>query len=141
MKNIFKKTIRKKIHQRLDNYIDFQYEKYVLEVKNKSFTKKYQYEIQDLFKNYKSYCNKDIDGICLAIFLIEISYLSNSQAREENLNNEIKPILNDGASELMDAIKAFDLNALNIEEIVIKTKQPNDFITGRKVSTMDQKKR
>ena len=60
MKNIFKKTIRKKIHQRLDNYIDFQYEKYVLEVKNKSFTKKYQYEIQDLFKNYKSYCNKDI---------------------------------------------------------------------------------
>lgn len=49
MKNIFKKTIRKKIHQRLDNYIDFQYEKYVIEVKNKSFTKKYQYEIKDLF--------------------------------------------------------------------------------------------
>ena len=128
MTAILKEDVNKEIHNRLEKFIDFQYEKYVLEANNLEFLEDYHIDIQNAAEKFLKYCKDKIDALCIGVILLEISHLNSFEARAENINNKIKPLLNPGSDELLEAIKAFELNAYNIEEIIIKTKQPKDYI-------------
>ena len=135
-----KEDVNKEIHKRLEKFIDFQYEKYVLEANNLEFLENYHIDIQNTAQKFLKYCKDEIDALCIGVILLEISHLNSFESRAENINNKIKPLLNPGSNELLEAIKAFELNAYNIEEIIIKTKQPKDYITDPNYNPKDHKK-
>ena len=138
MKAIFKDDINKKIRERLKKFIGFHYEKYVLESNNQinssenEIVTNYQAEIEKISKKYKGFCINNFEAICLSIFILELSFLKSTESWEITLNNNTRPTLNNGASELLKAIEAFGLNPLNIEEITIKTKHPDNYLKDKK---------
>lgn len=140
MQNLFKKDVQKKIHLRLHNYIDFRYQRYIFKVnKHKfykgfenDFLKNYESEIAKISEKYQSFCSNNFEAICLSIFILELSYLKRTESWDITLNNDTRPTLNNGASELLKAIEAFGLNSQNIEEITIKTKHPDNYLKDKK---------
>ncbi|MDB4710313.1 hypothetical protein OAF16_01130 [Flavobacteriales bacterium] len=135
MINKLDKKVSNKIKERLSKFIDFKYESYVLGVKNKSFLKTYEDEILKTSKHFRGYCKNEFEAMCLGVFTLELAHLKRTESWEITLNNKTKPLLNDGANNLLKAIEAFNVNPNNIEQITIKTKHPDNFLESTTVNT------
>ena len=135
MIKILDKKVANKIKNRLNKYIEFKYEYYLHSVNNEDFTLDYQNEIHKTLLQYRGYCKDEFESVCLGVFILELSHLKRTQSWDITLNNKTKPLLNEGASKLLKAIEAFKINPYNIEEIIIKTKHPDNFLKSTSVNT------
>jgi len=116
MINIQDKTVVNKIKERLSKYIEFKYESYLHMVNNEGFTLDYQNEIHKTLLQYRGYCKDEFEAFCLGVFILELSQLKRTESWDITLNNKTKPLLNEGASNLLKAIEAFNVNPNNIEK-------------------------
>ena len=135
MINIKDKKVVNKIKNRLNTYIKFKYESYLHMVNNEELTLDYQNEIHKTLLQYSVYCKDEFEAVCLGVFILELSHLKRTKSWDISLNNITKPLLNEGASNLLKAIEAFNVNPNNIEEITIKTKHPDNFLKSNSVNT------
>ena len=135
MINIKDKKVVNKIKSRLNKYIKFKYESYLHMVNNEELTLDYQNEIHKTLLQYSVYCKDEFEAVCLGVFKLELSHLKRTKSWDISLNNITKPLLNEGASNLLKAIEAFNVNPNNIEEITIKTKHPDNFLKSNSVNT------
>ena len=71
MTAILKEDVNKEIHNRLEKFIDFQYEKYVLEANNLKFLEDYHIDIQNAAEKFLKYCKDEIDALCIGVILLE----------------------------------------------------------------------
>ena len=140
MKEVFGKETQSKVLERLKEYTDFKYMNYVLSTNQNHFIQDYQNQIETVIVNFREFCKNEFEAKCLGVYVLEISHICSIGAKEKNLNNQIKPMLNPGTKELMEAIDAFELSPYNIEEIIIKTKQPKEYIKDKSYHPKENKK-
>ena len=140
MKEIFEKETQIKVKERLKDYTDFKYMRYVANTDEDYFKELYRNQIDIVIEKFGDFSKDDFETICLGVYLLEISHICSIGSREKNLNNQIKPMLNPGSKELMEAIDAFELSPYNIEEIIIKTKQPKEYIKDQSYHPKKHKK-
>ena len=135
MIKILDKKVANKIKNRLNKYIEFKYESYLHTVNNEELSLDYQNEIHKTLLQYRVYCKDEFEAVCLGVFILELSHLKRTQSWDITLNNKTKPLLNEGASNLLKAIEAFNVNPNNIEEITIKTKHPDNFLKSNSINS------
>ena len=140
MKEVFEKEMQIKVLERLKDYTDFTYMNYVVSTNQNHFIQDYQNQIETVIVNFGYLCKNEFEAKCLGVYVLEISHICSIGSREKNLNNQIKPMLNPGTKELMEAIDAFELSPYNIEEIIIKTKQPKEYIKDQSYHPKEYKK-
>ena len=128
MKSVFEIETNKRIKKRLNKFTKFHYQKYIISTPSRDLDEIYLSEINKIIDQYKGFCKNEFEIVCLAVLILELSFLKRSKSWEITLNNKTKPLLNDGASNLIKAIEAFNVNPNNIEEITIKTKHPENFL-------------
>ena len=140
MKEVFGKETQSKVLERLKEYTDFKYMNYVLSTNQNHFIQDYQNQIAKVGLNFADLCKNEFEAKCLGVYVLEISHICSIGSREKNLNNQIKPMLNPGTKELMEAIDAFELSPYNIEEVIIKTRLPKEYIKDKSYHPKENKK-
>ena len=140
MKEVFGQETKIKVLERLKDFTDFKYMSYVLSTNQNHFIQDYKSQIAKVELNFGDLCKNEFEAKCLGVYLLEISHICSIGSREKNLNNQIKPMLNPGSKELLEAIDAFELSPYNIKEIIIKTKQPKEYIKDKSYHPKENKK-
>ena len=92
MKEVFEKGTQTNVFERLKDYTDFKYMHYVDSTNQNHFVQDYQNQIEKVVMNFGGFCKNEFEAICLGVYVLEISHLSSIGSREENLNNQIKPM-------------------------------------------------